>query len=193
MESRLRQRFASAGSTLFSQTWKEKATPAGRSYSAHTASAHRTSGSGSGSWPTPQARDGGTPKTPEQIEAIRARCKAEGKGNPGFANLNEVVRLASWPTPTVQDDNRDRMSVAAKEREMLRGGRGVNGSLVLAALTASGPTSNGSPAETAKPGQLNPAFSRWLMGLPPAWDDFAPTETRSMRKRAPNSPAPSSK
>lgn len=46
----------------------------------------------------------------------------------------------------------------------------------------------GSPASTESLGQLRPEHSRWLMGLPAAWDDSAPTGTRSSL----NSPPPSS-
>ena len=61
LESRLKARFDMAGSTLFRQTWSEKVTPSGRRYSAHTASALRTSGNGCGSrlspWATASSRD----------------------------------------------------------------------------------------------------------------------------------------
>ena len=35
---------------------------------------------------------------------------------------------------------------------------------------------------TEKPGALNPAFTRWLMGYPAAWDACADTATPSSRK-----------
>ena len=57
LESRLRPRLDTVGSMEYSQTWREKATPAGRSYWAHTASARRTSGSGATGWPSPTVED----------------------------------------------------------------------------------------------------------------------------------------
>ena len=61
LESRLRQQLESTGSTLYSLTWKKKATPAGRQYCQRAASAHRTKESGSSlvrtNWPTPTAND----------------------------------------------------------------------------------------------------------------------------------------
>ena len=49
-------------------------------------------------------------------------------------------------------------------------------------LTADGELRIGSTAGTASGGQLNPTHSRWLMGLPPAWDDCAVTAMQSMQK-----------
>jgi hypothetical protein len=92
LANRLRERLGKGGSTEFSQTWKLKTTPVGRRYWAHTASAPRTDDSASGGWPTPQAHDKQGPKTPEQIEKMRA------KGH-GVSNLNEVAQTTHWPTP----------------------------------------------------------------------------------------------
>lgn len=58
LESRLRAKMASHGSTLFKLTWKDRATPSGRLICALRASGRCTSDSDSGSWPTPNARDG---------------------------------------------------------------------------------------------------------------------------------------
>lgn len=55
------------------------------------------------SYPTPQAHDHASPKTSDQIEAMRSRApKRLTGGPPGISNLNEVVRLmtpAPYPTP----------------------------------------------------------------------------------------------
>src|SRR5574343_1072870 len=52
LENKLRQLLGTDGSMEYSQTWRRKATPAGRQYWAHTASAHRISDNASTGWPT---------------------------------------------------------------------------------------------------------------------------------------------
>ena len=56
--SRLKQRLAMVGSTLFKLTWKTSATPSGRSVSRLRASGHRTAERDCGSWPTTKRDDG---------------------------------------------------------------------------------------------------------------------------------------
>jgi hypothetical protein len=86
-----------------------------------------------------------------------------------------AVKVASWATPASRDEKGINQNFH----------NGEIGSCLpnQAQLTASGATPSGSPAGTEKRGQLNPALSRWLMGLPPAWDDCAVTEMQSLPRR----------
>lgn len=120
LASRLRQRTDLLGSTLFKLTWKQRGTPLGRSIYALRASAHRTSGSGFSSWPsplanktTPQQRDDFTPNlaavaqltgwpTPRTVTggAESAERKQElGRTESGGGDLQAAAMLASWATP----------------------------------------------------------------------------------------------
>jgi hypothetical protein len=97
--SKLQAKTVSLGSTLYSLTWKQRATPAGRSISALRASARRTSVKDSGGsengWVTPQARDWKGP---------------EGKALKGItADLPMQAQSSGWPTPQVADDNMSRV------------------------------------------------------------------------------------
>jgi hypothetical protein len=52
-----------------------------------------------------------------------------------------------------------------------------------AQLADSGVTATGGSDATASTGQLDPAYSRWLMGVKPEWDGFVCTATRSVSQR----------
>lgn len=167
LANRLKQQLSTTGSTLFTLTWKERTTPSGRRVCLLRPSAPRTNDSGYGGWPTPQAFDA-------------SDCKSgnlgERKKRGGCSNLREHAKLAPWPTPTTRD-HKDGSECPDVPTNSLLGG---------AAWLSHGANLNGSPAPMEKPVQLNPAFSRWLMGFPAEWDDCAPTETLSFLKRQRN-------
>jgi len=130
------------------------------------------------SWPTPVANDDN--KSVEAHLAMKQRMgerDGTGANRTAITSLAVTAKLASWPTPNTSRDHKD----GANALEQVE----INGLLGRQApLTASGPMPTGSAVATAKRGQLNPAHSRWLMGLPPEWDACAPTETASsLRKR----------
>lgn len=99
---------------------------------------------------------------------------------------------AGWATPAAREaGGTPEQFLERKRRARARGAKlGVSlTSLALQAqLVVSGQTQTGSDAPMGNQGQLNPAHPRWLQGLPPEWDEAAPTESRATETRSARKP-----
>ena len=152
LESRLRQNLDVNGSLESEMTWRHWDMPSGPPICALRVSGHRTVDNGFTGWPTPDT-------------------VAIGDGT-DF----ETQRLALL-------ERRKRTKAAVKAGKT-KAGSGRSMTLQMAAQSLSQVSGTDMTSPSAEPsmvapstGALNPAFPRWLMGYPAAWDVFEVTET----------------
>lgn len=184
-------------STLYKQTWKGWTTPSGLCRLRQRASVRRTSESGPTGWPTPVANTNPQPETKRGLQHVSGAARLTGWQTPVandstgsthcYSGKNQddspkvclklpgSVLLAGWVTPTTRDW-KDTSGMTAqrdgKERlDQLPRQAYTAGPL---RLTVFGEMRTGSFVEMGNGVQLNPAHSRWLQGLPKAWDMASP-------------------
>lgn len=165
-------------------------------------------------WPTATTRDwkdGGNPDANVPLNALLGRVAwlsgwptpmagtpAQNGNNPAgnTDSSRKTVELAGWQTPRARGDaggSRWKAGDTTNLEDQIRYNLLVDVALppaIPARFTASGEMLTGCSAGMASGGQLNPAFSLWLMGYPAAWVSCGALAMQSCR-RQPRKPSPS--
>lgn len=120
-------------------------------------------------WPTPIASS----NCESHEAAMKELDRAENCSDGGCSKLAVMahIPIVGYPTPCAGDE---KWRCSQNKQAVARLESGKQMCLETVAHL------NYSPAETAKPAALNPAFSRWLMGFPVEWCQAAIRTHRSM-------------
>jgi len=206
LASRLRPVTDSLGSTLFTLTWCTRITPQGHSICALRASARRNGDNVCIGWPTPRGREAGPDyaitgrpesgglstetaaalsawTTPSATDGERAGSITERMSG---SSLQQMVRMAAWATPKQRDHKHESGTALSPQRTAVHPpDLSKQAQMVHVTDSGEGPIGYllGPRGWEIRPasGQLNPQHSRWLMGLPPVWDDCGVTAMQSLR------------
>ena len=180
-------------STMYFLTWKVKVTPAGRSLFQLRASAPRTKGKGSSSWPTPTASDGTTGaiigKNDKYGVSRNGRFyKVDQEGNRrngdvGLARTVYLTETKTWPTPHANchtgagehGEGGSNLQTAVKMWPTPTA-RDYKGGRKFKTLKANGRNETNGLNDAVnytvgKTAQLNPEWVEALMGFPSGWTE----------------------
>ncbi len=138
-------------------------------------------------WATPTQMDHARVHS-EESTARSCETGAVGESGKRGLDLGMQAQMAGWPTPTEStggpepegETGRKLVTVAQTAgwgtptaADAKDGPQDPNGERSQLKDQVHGVSASGSPAEMEKRGVLNPEFSRWLMGFPAGWSDFA--------------------